>query len=691
MKQPFGILCTISFGLQSFAAVALAAGPEAIHAVYRPDTAFPQFAPLWREGWSWTDESGEKMRYGHAGMPLGGYLFAYFHNSTDQPLKVEDILLQGVSLAAGVPPEGEIKGVGGDEKYPSSIRFSKLPKEQIEKLVAAGSPVWWKVEPMTVPPGGMGEATIRLRRDPTIDELTIGVPLSERKIVRLSLRASRRQPRFFSISFSPELDRAYVYLRHPSGKGISPNALLVDGRDLTERSRIVADADVDTAVAVIQLDQPLERGSYHFFQADYADGSTALAGIGAWQLGFLYGMWGCDNARGTPEQIGPQFLNDLALHNINLHMSHCPGAANEFMRSEAGLRMLEELDIRRMLNWINNERPAVFYFLTDEPDAADFASKMLPPDQRLGSLAQWLVDRCQLFRRKDQAATPLLLNVDNTYKPENWYLYAQLSDIPCADPYYQEAVQSVWHSDPTNLGAYLKPTYVYAVGTIYQSAGAPDPMHLILHTCKFDFPLDETPYRGPTPEEKRVEVYYAVAAGAKQISYWWYCPYDRYHGVGHEDMKPLWTEIGLVGAEMRTIGDLIATGCPADVPVRAPRTIWCRSLLAGPQTMILMVVNDNMASDRLGTVVKPHAKTTLTVRPPGWLEPREVFEIDCEGTKDVNWRQTGTDVALELGTVQLTRMILMTGNAELRARLQGDYDAHYAANVRRLRASGGKP
>jgi len=673
-----GLLAT----LPAFAATKSEGG---IHAVYRPDIAFPEFAPMWREGWSWTDESGEKVRYGYEGMPLGGYLFAYFHNTSGRPLEVKDVFLQGVSLAQGVASHGRREDLSEKGKYPSSIRFSKLPKEQIDTLIAAGTPVWWKVEPLVIPPGGMGEVTIRLRRDPQIDELRIGVPVSASDTVEMNLRASQRQARFFSISFSPELDKAYTYLRHPGGKGIAPAKLLVDGKDVTRQSRIVADERVETAGAVIQLERPLERGTHHFFRAEYADGTVAMARIGAWQLGYLYGMWGCDNSRGTPEEIGPRFLRDLELHNINLHMSHCPGAANEFMRSEAGHAMLAQLGIQKMHHWIDNDHPPAFYFMTDEPDAADFQSKMLPPEERLGSLAQWLVEWGQILRRRDTVGTPLLLNIDNTFKPENWYMYTQLSDIPCADPYFQEAVQSVWNSDPTNMSAYLKPTYVYGVGKIYQSAGAPHPMHLILHTCIFDFKPPETPYRGPTPEEKRIEVYYALASGAKQISYWWYCQYDQYRGVGHIEQRPLWTEIGLLGAETRTVGDLIATACPADVPVRAPRMVWCRSLLVGDDTMILLVVNDNHASDRLGTVYKTRQKTDIRVEVPAWLASPQVFEVNCDGTQDVAATQSGAGVDLALGTLDLTRMIVLTKDAGLRARLQQEYDAKYAENVRKLK------
>ncbi|UCD27522.1 MAG: hypothetical protein JSV03_10410, partial [Planctomycetota bacterium] len=653
----------------------------------RPDVEFPEFAPLWREGWSWTDESGMKVRYGYKGMPLGAYVFAYFKNTGENGIQVQDVLFNGISLAKGIAPECEVK-VKGDEKYPSSLKFSKLPKDQIDKLIEAGEPVWWKVEPMTVSPGSIAEVTIRLRRNPKVDTLQVGLPINEGKWLQADIRTSRRQPRFFSINFSPALDKVFAYLRHHSGTGVAPEKVFVDGKDVTERCTIVSDSSVDTVPVVIELDKPLSEGSYHFFQADYDDGSTALAGIGAWQLGMVYGMWGCNTRGESPEDIARRFLTDMAEHNINVHMSHCGGPGNSYMNSEEGLKLLQSLGMRQMLTWVNPKRDPVFYFLTDEPDAADFMSRMLEPSRRLGSLGQWLVERCKLFRRHDQANAPILLNVDNTFKPENWYMYAQLADIPCADPYYQEAVQSVWSADPTNIGAYVKPTYVYAVGTIYQSAAAPDPMHLILHTCRFDFKPEEFPYRGPTPEEKRVEVYYALAAGTKAISYWWYSPNNRYHGCGGDnpEMVALWTEIGLMGAELRTAAPLITLGCPADIPLKAPRLLWVRSLLAGADSIVVLVVNDNMASDRLGTVVKPQQNAFVKINIPSWIEPGSVFEINYDGTKDINWKVADSGVHLELGTVDLTRLIVISQDSGLRKRIQRDYDLQFASNVRKLTA-----
>ncbi|NLX24136.1 MAG: hypothetical protein GXY55_20995 [Phycisphaerae bacterium] len=665
-----------------------ASSPEMVGGAYRADVQFREFMPLWREGWQWLDDNGEKVRYAYEGMPLGGYLFVYFRNPGDEPLEVKDALLNGVSLARGVAPQGPLpKDPHG--KYACSVAFSDLPKDQIDKLLAAGEPVWWKVEPTFIPPGGLAELTVRLRRDPTVDRLRVTIPVGQDRTSQTVLRTGREQPRFFSISFSPGLGCVHAYLRHPSGKGLSPRRILVNGQDLSSRCTIVADEAIDTVAVAIDLEQPLVESTYTIFQADYADGTTALAGLGAWPTDMVYGMWGCHTKGETAEEMARGFLTDMALHNINVFMSHCPGPGSGFVRSAEGQKMLESLGMRQMLEWTAPDRNPVFYFLTDEPDANDFLTTGLDPYKRIGSLGQWLVERVKLFRRHDPKRTPILLNVDNTFKPENWYTYAQLADIACADPYYQEGVQSVWGSDPTNMGAYLKPTYVYAVGEIYQSACGPRPMHLILHTCRFDFAPPEFAYRAPTPEEKRIEVYYALAAGTKQFSYWWYTPDHRYYGVGADapETRALWKEIGLLGAEVRTVGSLVTEGCPAGLPVKAPRLLWVRSLLAGTDTAIILVVNDNHASDRLGTVVKPLDKARVTVQLPAWLKAQQVFEITSAGTQDIAWSRDGQQVTLDLGTVHLTRMIVVSHDQGLRDRLQQGYDQKFAENVRRLTAA----
>ncbi len=682
MRNRFGMIAVYLLVIVTLGADVSAAGSGPVGGEYRADVPYPEFMPMWREGWSWTDENGEKVRYAHPDMPLGGHLFAIFRNSTASPLEVKDVLLDGVSLAQAVAPEHKPTN-HPDDKYPSSLQFSKLPKQQIDKLVSAGEPVWWKAEPMVVPPGGYGQVTVRLRREPKVETLTVSIPGLPETDGQMTISVGTRQPRFFSVNFTPKFDAAYVYLRHPSGKGTAPQQILLDGQDVTSRCTIVADEAVDTVPVVIKPTSPFKQAAWYLFQAIYADGTTARVSIGAWQPGLVYGIWGYSKVGKTEDDNRKFFLEDMRAHNINTLLYSIPGEVRKFLRSPDGQEYSKRTGIRIMTNWVGDAVNPPFLFLTDEPDAGDYASTMLDPYKRIGSLAQWLVNRAGMFRR-EEPGTPVLLNVDNTFKPENWYTYAQLADLPCADPYYQEGVQSLLKSDPTNWGPYLKPTYVYGVGTIYQSAGAPKPMHLILHTCRFD--MKDFPYRGPTPEEKRIEVYYSLAAGAKALSFWWYTPFGEYYGCGgsDKDMRALWKEIGLVGAEIRSAESTIIRSCPAVVPVSGPRMLWIRSLLVGDDALALIIVNDNFASDRLGTIYRPVEKAKVKVRVPSWLKPADAFEVTSEGTRDIKWQTDAGELNLDLGTVDLTRFILVSKSANLREQTQQVYQDRFVANVKAL-------
>jgi len=678
----------IGLGLVAVVLTGVGSAPAAdgeVRAAYHADVHYERFMPLWREGWPWVDEQGQRVRYAYEGMELGGFLLAYFRNTGNAPLEVTDFQLEGVSVAEGLAFNTD-KEVNGQDVAIASLQFSKLPAEQIARLEAAGEPVWWKVKPTAIPPGGWGELIVRLRRDPKVEQVALTLPDGRGGTTQTSIPTRQAQARFFAVNFAEGLDRVDAYLRHPSGRGVAPSRILLDGRDVTSHCTIVADPALDTAYVRMDLAEPLTEGQYYVFGADYPDGHWARACLGAWYLGTVYGVWGSHTRGDAPEQVARNFLSDMATHNINVHMLHSSGPGHEYMVGPEGPALLKEYGIRKMHNWPDPAFDPIFYFLVDEPDAADFLSTMLDPYKRLGGRGQYLVERCKLFRRHDPQTRPILLNVDNTFKPENWYMYARLADIACADPYFQEGVQSVLHSDPGNMAAYIQPTYVYAVGTIYQSAAAPDPMHLILHTCRFDFEPERTPYRAPTPAEKRIEVYYALAAGAKQLSYWWYSVGNGYYGLSGQapEMQALWREVGLLGAEVRTLGPVLERSCPADVKVAGPQWLWTRSLIAGDDTLVVLAVNDNNFSDRLGTVVRPIENTTMDVTLPAWLNAADVFEVTYQGTADVAATGEGRSLKIDLGTVELTRMIIVTARPELRAALQKHYDDNFADNVRSI-------
>ncbi len=636
---------------------------EVVHTVYRADQPFQQFLPLWHEGFEETGPDGKKVVRAKRQVPLGGYIHVYVKNTGGQPLVVKDVQLEGISLAEAVRLSEDLKaGV-----HPASVRIAKIPKPKIERLLQLGEPVWWKVDPDEVAAGGFAAVTIRLRRDPLVDSVSVAVVCGEATLPT-RVEVGKPQPYLAGVSFAMDFSDVITYVRAPGGRGLAPSRLLLDGQDVTGQSSILSDPSLDTTVISTKLTEPVDRGSYHYFQADFADGSRAAAGLRATADEFRYGMWGYINKGDTPRERADYFLKDMESHNINLLMQSISKDVVEFMLSEEGRAYSQRTGIRMMANWPGNAPKPVYYFLLDEPDAHDHAVSFLEANVRLGSQGQALVERAREIRAKDPIP-PMLLNIDNTYKPENYYMYAQLPDVMCADPYYSAALESALRKRPDEVKYFEKPTYVYGVASICRWACAPRPLHIILNCVRDD--NKEHPFRFSTPVEKRIEVFYALAAGATSLSYWWYTPYDDCYGVGGDDPrgKALWREMGVLGAEVRTAGPVITRSCPAELPVEASPDLWVRTLLAGPDSLVVLVVNDTSRGSKEGTLIRNVSPANVTVRVPVWLNNVQAVEVDSGGVKLPLCKQSGSEVTLTLGTVKVTRLVILTQDPGLRATL----------------------
>lgn len=649
---------------------------QVVSAYHFPDTRFAQLEKLWQP--TWTLGTSDESVPADVPLPLGGCIFVYFRNGGQEPVTVADLAYEGIKLSEGLGKSGDRQSavdIAGQ-----SILLSKLPKEQIDKLKAAGEPVWWKPEPRTVPPGGFGEVVLRLRGSPGSDKVNVTI-MTDRGEIPATIDVAKPQPRFESISFHPARTVAYLYAKHPT-PGAKVVKLLVDGADVTKNVRLASDPALRTAPIVYWPSKPFDLMSYHNFQAVYDDGSTATAGIRAWGSEFVYGMWG---ARGDAKG----FYEELARHNVNAQMGHAGKDVTEMSLDKDGFDFLTRLGIRSMASSPGNARNPLFFFVMDEPDAHDPEIDELASKAHLGCLAQGLVGRMEAFRSKD-SKVPILLNIDNTDTPQNWYTYHQLADVPAIDPYYPEQLDGAYRRRPGLFAARLKPSYVYAAARISLSSGAPKLVHVILCSTKY-VPRDWKPgdYSGrfPTPEEKRIEVYYAIAGGAKGISYWWFSPDKECVGCGVDESaaRALWREIGLLGAEVRTAGSVITMGCPTDLSITAPRNLVARALVSGLDTVALVLVNDEVFCDRVGTVFKP-AKGTVSVRIPSWVAPKDAFEVTYQGVKDVNWKQNAGSVDLDLGPVELTRFVLITSDGGLRGQLDQLHKNKFAANVAALTA-----
>jgi hypothetical protein len=668
---------------------AACAAPVVFDAYFRPDLPYPEFAKYWG-----FQRGGDFLSKGD----IGGTVQVYVRNAGAEPITMRDVALDGVSLSKAIP----FLETRRYRRYvfPANLHFSTLPKEQIDKVIAAGEPVWWRFEPKTLKPGEIGELVLRVRRRPVAETVNVLVSFGKGQSAEAQIAVGRAVPRLEAICFAPGRDTVYLYAKHPV-PGTKPDKVLMDGADITSCAVIASDSNASVTPIVCKLSKPVALASLHCFQVCYPNSDKVTASVRAYDGEFAYGMWGAANGEADQVDIAKAYLRGLADHNVTVQMEQIGSeAVADFMKTTEGLKLLESLGIRRMIyepGKGNITNPWAF-FLMDEPDAGDSKIEGLPPGTQIGSLGQGLIQRAAELRESDPTV-PGLLNIDYTYPPDNWYTYGQIPDILTADPYYQGHIarETEWGKNPEKLSLFKKATYINGVAEICRSSQAPRQTNMLLFTGRPDNQTDNIQLRYATPQEKRIEVYYCIGAGIKGISYWWYhCLED---GLLPATADPVaqaqWKEIGLLGAELRTAGPVIMTSCPVTLPTKAPSGLWVRALLRGSDTIVLICVNDAYTCDLKGINIKPMKNVEVQVSLPKWLEPKSVFEVTYKGTRDVptmfligsTQPSLGVQVAgLHLGDVDVTRLIFITSDSGLKDRLQKLYGEKFAENVKKLLA-----
>jgi len=651
-----------------------AAGLEVLDSYAHCDRPFPQYVRFWHEDANLEEAVTEGTDARAQAEAVGGSLHVLVRNAGPVPLEIRDVAMAGISLDRAIAVSGQRK-----TKVFASIHFAHLPADQLQRLIDAGEPVWFRVDPETIAPGGTGEVVVRLRRI-----APAGVGRGERSLVLLHgdgqtmvrVPVDRDRPRFESISFSRDLRTAFLYTHAPASPAAGPLRIRLDGRDVTASAKTALDRGCDTACTVLALDPAPPAASFRCFQAEYPGGATAAAGLRVWADDFAYGIFGGKPGEAGDERIARQYVDDITGHHINLQMPQIGSSAvQSFFKSQAGRDYCAARGLRFILPEAGKfgVRDPFAYYLHDEPDCGDYKAQGLPADRKIGAMGRYVVQRGMEIRRADPLV-PQMVNVDMTFKPQNWYTYGQIADLLAADPYYQARLRTAWTRHPERKEMYARATYVYAVGEVCRAACAPRPLHLILYSVAHVDKDTGQRFRCATPAEKRIEVYYALAAGARGLSYWWYTPGRPSRGVGaagsDPDLAALWEEIGRLGAEVRAAGPLLLNACPVRRELEASAGLWGRTLAVGHETLVLLAVNDRHRNDDHGTTLDPVRDATVRLEAPGGTKVAEAFEITPGGTRDVNARMSGTQLELRLGDVEAARMFVVTSDKGLRAALQ---------------------
>lgn len=600
----------------------------------------------------------------------GCYVHVFLKNTGTSSVTVSDVTLAGYSLKTILKRNTTYRDANSIFFY-----WDNPPQDVFD----AGEPVWYRADPNPIPAGGVARVVVRLRSVPVTQPVSIAV-VSSAGTVSTTVPVNAGDPVLASVGFSA--DRTKVYLHWRRSGGAAPVSILMDGVDVSANATTVGDPGVNFAATVLQFASPLANMSYHVYQGVYADGKTATGSLRTWVNRFIYGTWGVHEIPENDAAAARAWIDDCNNRGVNAYVMNSSGGLQDFMGTSAGRDYAEAHDygyVKDSNVWGTNPR---MWFIDDEPDIEEgnisCGTGLKIPcggGHTTGILGLHLLEYGESLRAMNPSA-PTTINLDGNFKPDGWYAYGQLADVMMMDSYYeQEMAANHWYH-PERDPLYTKPTSIYAAAIATTTAAEPNPMHMILYSCEYkDLDLG---YIWPfaTPASKRVQAYYALAGGAKGMAYWWFKRGYPFNGLdaGTAAATALWKEIGLIGNEIKTAQPLLVTGHPVAATIATSAGVWAKTLAAGIDSLILVAVNDDFYNDWAGTHLTPVMNATVTVTLPSWLQASPyAFAIAPYGVSDVGTSLSGNQLRVCLGTLQVTRMVVITTSTTLKAEVENRY------------------
>ena len=653
---------------------------EVLDAFYRPDRMLPEFFYLWSSTYRLGDDPPS--------YDSSGQLCVYIRNTGTSSVTISDAQLQGISLTQAIGCETKAKYQNQlcyacSLHYPSS---NPITSTQRQTLIDAGEPVWWRVLPSTIPAGGSAEVYVRMRtRVLTTLPLTI-VPTSGASVPVSITVTNNDIPRVAGYALSSDMSKLYLYFRHMQN-GKAPSQVIVDGVNVTANCTIAADPNLDMVPVVCNLAAPFTRGSFHTFQAVYDDGTKSSAGVRVFYDGFIHCVWGGPST--TTDAEAADYIRSMGYRSLNIQvLGPGFGSVGEYMATDAGKNLMSQYGILRMHKAAELAEGKLWgLFICDEPDGAEpsVPGAVCPTYARPGVMAMSGWYRADGFRVSNPTV-PTVVNIGTCNRPFDWYHYGQLSDIFCSDPYFIiKLKEAYWKDQPQQEAVYSKMTYTYGWSCTSKAASEPRPYQCIINCARLQ--MGNKVWRWSTPQEHRIQAYFAIAGGATQLAHWWLSPKmaTEAGSAGVLTDEPaaaaLWREIGLIGAELGNAGPVIQKSSPVQIPIKSSGQLWVRALIGAHDTLTLICVNDDYSANETGVFIRPIASAEVSLDLPNWLNPVSVFEIDYKGVRDVPYNLSAPHIDVHLGKVDVTRLVIITSDSTLKSTLQSAYNTTYGPNV----------
>ncbi|MDH7571129.1 MAG: hypothetical protein QHJ73_16255, partial [Armatimonadota bacterium] len=131
--------------------------------------------------------------------------------------------------------------------------------------------------------------------------------------------------------------------------------------------------------------------------------------------------------------------------------------------------------------------------------------------------------------------------------------------------------------------------------------------------------------------------------------------------------RAMMREIARLNREIHALAPLLATACPAALsgsrrdPVVSVQPPWlmARTLFAGTEAALVILVNRDHLSDRLGTLFQPVERARIALRLPPWLADAPAFRLAEGACAPVALSREGGSATAQLEGIALTEVVLI--------------------------------
>ena len=573
--------------------------------------------------------------------PPGGHYLIVIRNTGKTPMEITDIVLDEVSVIDGLKTHGDLKATSiwheEDLTHPSS---------PIRTLMDAGEPIWYKIRPTSVAPGGLGFVLIRTRLAPSHP---VGIRITDNRgsTSAAVVKPENSKARIAYVSFGANCKQIVVFARKLTSDDLTLDRAYLDEVDITAQCRFASqDFWHDLGILTVALDVPLKEGSHHLLRLTTKQGVEIADMVRAKKDFFPVGVYGWSSKGATAVERMYDFYRSLKAHHFNADLIFIWPKDSAIRNSAEGRELASRNDIMLL------DADDKHWYVRDEIDIWEGVHlETFPESKRLGCMAQTDVIDFMRDQISEDAAALGWLQLDGWGHPANYFIHARGADIPSSGDYAgQGAKQPIAVYDAVNAlrwaampGAFN--TLIYAA--LEKSIGVP---------------------RFPTPQEEKMMAYYCLASGGKGLCYYTYDD-SKPGGTGDHGVEanPMLLEaIGQINLTVQTLTPLLLGAYPCDNIVSQhsvgtainSETLWHRTLLCADGTVILILVNHDFISDVEGFSNTPLKDVRLELHLPPWghheaalaADGNRIGELELSANGDSN---TKTFYLSELKTAEL--------------------------------------